>query len=244
MINSSIILPGRLCNHFFRNIFFDFISRKYNIKFEYGYYEELKKLGIFLYIDGTNKFNDSFLINDDNFMDYVNNKLILDKNFYLPDGYGFYAQTRDFVFFMKDYFNTHFNQNILNSNYFKDRYNNNNDVFVHLRIGDVPHFTPSFSYYDKCLSNINFENGYISSDTIEDDLCKKLIDKYNLKIIDKDEVETIMFGSTCKSIVLSNGTFSWLIGFLGFYSNIFYPKIKNIWHGDIFVFEEWNEVDY
>lgn len=243
-MNSTVNSQGRLCNHFIRNIFFDYVSRKYNLKFEYGYYKELKKIGIPLYIDGTNIFNESFTINDDIFMNYINGNLILDKNFDLRNGCEFYAQTRDFVFFMKDYFKTYFNENILNTNYFKDRYNNNNDVFVHIRIGDMPSYTPSFSYYDECLSNINFDNGYISSDTIEDNLCKKLIDKYNLKIIDKDEVETIMFGSTCKNIVLSNGTFSWVIGFLGFYSNIFFPKIKKKWHGDIFVFEEWNEIDY
>jgi hypothetical protein len=68
--------------------------------------------------------------------------------------------------------------------------------------------------------------------------------KYNLKIIDYDEVNTVMFGSTCKYIVLSNGTFSWLIGFLAYYSNIYYPKIIHKWHGDIFIFDSWNEIEY
>jgi hypothetical protein len=52
-----------------------------------------------------------------------------------------------------------------------------------------------------------------------------------------------MFASSCKNVVLSNGTFSWLIGLLGFYSNVYYPKIKTVWHGDIFVFPDWNEID-
>ena len=67
--------------------------------------------------------------------------------------------------------------------------------------------------------------------------------KYNLKIIDYDEVNTIMFGSTCKHIVLSNGTFSWLIGFLAYYSTVYYPKIIHKWHGDIFIFDSWNEIE-
>ena len=32
-------------------------------------------------------------------------------------------------------------------------------------------------------------------------------------------------------------------GFNGFFSNVYYPKIKTIWHGDVFVFPEWNEID-
>jgi hypothetical protein len=74
-------------------------------------------------------------------------------------------------------------------------------------------------------------------------MCIALINKYKLKIIKDTEVKTIMFGSTCKNIILSNGTFSWLVGLLGFYSNIYYPQIKNKWHGDIFVFPEWKLID-
>ena len=53
-----------------------------------------------------------------------------------------------------------------------------------------------------------------------------------------------MFASTCKNVILSSGTFSWLIGLLSYYSNIYYPKIYVKWHGDIFVFSEWTEVAY
>ena len=47
---------------------------------------------------------------------------------------------------------------------------------------------------------------------------------------------TIQFGSTCKHILLSHGTFSAMIGYLAFYSkNIYYPNIKPKWgHLEIF----------
>jgi len=99
-----------------------------------------------------------------------------------------------------------------------------------------------FEYYDKVLQKISFTNGYISSDTIHHEICIKLIEKYNLHIISKDEVATIQFGSTCKYIVLSSGTFSWLIGLFGFYSQIYYPEEYKKWHGDIFVFDDWNKI--
>lgn len=61
-----------------------------------------------------------------------------------------------------------------------------------------------------------------------------------------NEIDTIMFGSTCKNIILSNGTFSWMIGVFGYHSTIYYPdpKLKECWHGDIFVFDDWNKVQY
>jgi hypothetical protein len=52
-----------------------------------------------------------------------------------------------------------------------------------------------------------------------------------------------MFGSTCKNIILSGGTFSWLIGFLSpNNSNVFYPDIKKRWYGDIFNFKNWKKI--
>jgi hypothetical protein len=58
------------------------------------------------------------------------------------------------------------------------------------------------------------------------------------------EVDTIMFGSTCNNIILSGGTFSWLIGFLAFFSkNIFYPKMQEKWYDiNIFDFENWKSI--
>lgn len=134
--------------------------------------------------------------------------------------------------------------NIINKNIFKSRYQNNNDVFIHVRLGDIINLNAGLSYYEKVLNNMKFDNGYISSDSINHKICNTLIKKYNLKIINKNIIETIMFASTCHNVILSNGTFSWLIGLLSFYSNIYYPKIKVMWHGNIFVFDDWNEIDY
>jgi hypothetical protein len=95
------------------------------------------------------------------------------------------------------------------------------------------------------MKNINYENAYISSDEIENAICQELIYKYKMIVLDKNEIVTIMFGSTCKYMVLSGGAFSWLIGFLGFFSkDIYYPCNKNTWYGDIFVFNKWNGIGF
>jgi hypothetical protein len=61
-------------------------------------------------------------------------------------------------------------------------------------------------------------------------------------VLDINEVDTIKFASTCKYIILSNGTFSWMIGVFAFFSDIYYPIMKKKWNGDIFVFEDWKGI--
>ena len=73
---------------------------------------------------------------------------------------------------------------------------------------------------------------YIGSDNLNDDLIKKIKALYtNIILVDKNPIETIQFGSTCKNIILSHGSFSALIGYLGFFSNVYFmnTKPKNNW---------------
>jgi len=245
-INTSFFHRGRLGNLFFVNMALHFIAKKNNLHVGYQENKKLKQLGIELFI-GKKTYNneDTIALSDDNFFSIITGEPI-NKNVSIVNDV--WCQTNDF----SNYLRTHFDEEqnklaIINNNLYKERYNNNNDVFIHLRLGDsirIPGACPTYNYYEKILSSLTFDNGYISSDSIDYYLCKKLINKYNLKVINYDEVNTIMFGSTCKHIILSSGTFSWLIGFFGFYSEIYYPKIVNKWHGDIFVFKSWNEIEY
>jgi len=259
-VNSTYETGSRLGNMFIRNIISSKIALKNNLKFFYDRYNEFEKLGIsdLFYKEGTNTYDEILLITDkiiDNvlfndlfFEKYVKNKNILFRmTDYNPfDIWDFtYAQTRKISIYVKDQiFN---NKNIIiEKNPYKERFNKNNDVFVHVRMGDLIHppLFAKYEYYDKALSQISFEKGYISSDTIDHEICQKLIDKYNLQKYHSNEIETIHFASTCKNLVLSNGTFSWMIGIFGFFSNVYYPKTKIRWHGDIYVIPEWKEIDY
>jgi hypothetical protein len=244
IINTTVGTPGRFGNHFFRNLLCHFLAIKNNIKFTYSYLNEFSELGIDLYKDGINNYSESIDINEDNFFYFIEKAEPFYKNIRFDDLIYIYAQTKEFSLYIKKFIYTNEQkQKIINKNLFKERYNNNNDVFLHIRMGDVVHHNPGFNYYDSVLSKLTFETGYISSDLLEHPMCIFLINKYKLKSVSENEVNTIMYASTCKHIILSNGTFSWLIGIFGFYSDVYYPKMKTCWHGDIFVFSDWNEID-
>jgi hypothetical protein len=242
--NTSYFHRGRLGNLFFVNMALHFISKKNNLYVEYQFHEKFKKLGVKLFT-GEKMYNETIKLSDNNFFEIVSGESI-NKNVSIVND--MWCQTCEFSHYLKSYFDEDEQKNhIIKNNIYKERYNTNNDVFVHIRLGDIIEhieWCQTFEYYDKILANIKFDNGYISSDSIDYYICKKLIKKYNLQIINTDEISTIMFGSTCKYIVLSGGTFSWIIGFLAYYSEVYYPKIIHKWHGDIFVFKTWNEIEY
>lgn len=244
-IIASHLYWGKLGNLFFINMALHFISIKNNLHVEYQFYDKLKKLGIDLFI-GKNKYPSeiSVSLSDDNFYDLIIGEVI-NKNVSIVNNLS--CQTSEFALFLRKYYDQELHKNnIINCNKFKERYNNNNDIFIHVRLGDISNsiYIQTIDYYDKILRELTFNNGYISSDSIDNIICKVLIIKYKLTVINYNDVETIMFATTCKNVILSTGTFSWLIGFLAYYSNIFFPKIIHKCHGDIFIFKNWKQIDW
>ena len=142
--------------------------------------------------------------------------------------------------------------NIIQRNKYKERYNNNNDCYMHVRLTDAVQYNPGSKYYIKALSNIDFDTLYISTDDFKNPIIKDIIASFypnkNVTLVNIDYLETIQFASTCKYIVLSHGTYSAIIGYLAFNSaSVFYPEYEknNMWHGDIFSIDGWNKItDY
>ena len=130
----------------------------------------------------------------------------------------------------------------------KDNYEKHKELcFVDTDIVFVKNPLPHISNQDVVLFQCDVPGSTICSGFMvfnDTEVCKKLIEKYKMEIISKDSIETIQFATTCKTIILSSGTYSWMIGILSFFSTIYYPKIKKIWHGNIFVFPDWNEIKW
>lgn len=241
-INNTNDHRARFGNLFFINMCLHLFSIKYNLKSSYKYENYFKQLGITFY-KGNKIYNKNYLLTDFNFVKLLESDAT-PKNIIINNDVWFH--TRRFCEIMREYFlRNNLFEKVLNKNYFKHRYNNNNDLFIHVRLGDVSSKTDHlYDYYFKTIKFMKFNQGYISSDDINHELCKSLIKKFNLFIINSSEVETIMFGSTCNNIVLSGGTFSWLIGFLAIKSEyIYYPLLKQRWYGDIFSFSNWKGIN-
>ena len=245
--NDNSQAPGRFANHFIRDLASSFIAKNNNIKFFYGQYKDkIQKLGINLF-EGGERYNQNIILDDNTFFKYINSGEKLEKNFSL---FSSYCQSKEFANYVFNYLNEKENKdNIIKNNIYNERYNNNNDVFIHIRLGDVLRIQEgnhTFEYFDNILKNLEFDKGYISSDSINHNICQRLIQKYSLEIFNKGEVETIMFGSTCKNVILSAGTFSWMIGVFSFYSNVYYKLCKNKWSlgysNEIFDIPSWIKI--
>ena len=240
---------GRFANQFIRAMAAHFISENLRISAIYPFNME-SLFGIKLHNNMNNVITTNSHANikltEENFMEYIKNKNTILKDSTVLDLNHIYCQTREFALKLYEFVNqTNNKQAIISKNKYSLECNNNNNLFVHVRLGDVIDKNPGLNYYKKVLSSINFNTGYIASDTINHPICRQLINDFKLIPLSLNEIDTIHFGSMCKHIVLSNGTFSWLIGLLGFSSDVYWPEIKKVWHGDIFdCMPNWKKVCY
>lgn len=273
IIRADTTTNGRYANQFIRAMAAHFISENLGAQPLYPPIN-LARLGIQLYKPSTLPSTlpgDTQIVSleETNFMDFmVNSHMPCDnqeigENSEQTSGPGtavkpnkildlnhIYCQTPEHALKIKDFlYLPEVLGGIKSANLHQERYAANNDVFIHVRLGDVPFYNPGFAYYDRVLSGLEFTTGYITSDTINHPICLALIRKYRLQIINPHaQIEDIIqLGSTCKHIILSAGTFSWLIGMLGFHSQIYYPDPaqKRRWHGCIFeCMPSWTKISY
>jgi len=235
---------GRLCNQIIRNLCVSLIAKKHNLFVQYSEYDNITSIGIELFI-GEKTYKETIILNDDNYFDILNSKCLL----YNLDPNLNYFQTYKITNFLFNYLNSeNVMTNIIHKNPFNYRYNNNNDCFIHIRLTDAAQHCPDHKYFANIINTLNYNNIYIATDDNTHEIINQLkLDFSSIIIINYNEVETIQFGSTCKNIILSHGTFSAMIGYLGFYSNIYYRHIdkNNLWHGDIFSInnDRWRKIN-
>ena len=214
-----------------------FLASVNDIAIEYPRIDEIRSLGIPLFTEGNTHYSESLNLTDENINDILQNP-VLNKSITV-DGPLDYMQTPDVAMFIKQLINKSITESITESTII------NNNLFVHVRLGDLleHNLNQSFRYYNNVISRIPFDKGYISSDSINHKICRNLIKRYNLIVYSSSETETIKFGSSCQHIVLSLGTFSWFIGAFSLGKNVYYPQPLKKWHGDIFIFPEWNKIN-
>jgi len=237
---------GRFGNRIIGNLALHFLSQKYQIPVNYTYEQQCNELGITFYkCDGRIIQNPvSLVLTDTTFMDFIKHDISGDPVFTIEHTC---FQTREFALYLADYFaKPEIRSAIRAANPFREQYTTNRNVFVHVRLGDkMGQNISSKEYFTKALQSIPFKGGFIASDTPNHPIVQELLQEYNLTLVRDTEVRTIQLASTCCYQVLSQGTFSFMMGLLGFDTELVqWPQIKQPWHGDIFVFPEWKEVSW
>jgi len=239
MSKSNSTTNGRLCNQIIRNLAMSFIAEKHDLYVEYSSYDKITGMGIPLHI-GSKRFNETVVLDEQNFFDKWNETTTnLDAN-------RNYFQTNEIAHMIYNHMHSmKIQTRIMDHNPHKHRYQTNLDVFVHVRLTDAAKDNPGADYYLRALSKIPHETLYISTDDKTHEIITKIRAKYSQSVlIEYNDVETIQFASTCKNIVLSHGSFSAMIGYIAFYSTIYYPPhdINKRWYGDIFNIDGWIEI--
>ena len=232
---------GRLCNQIIRNLAMSLLAEKNNLLVYYSSKDRIDKLGINLYI-GKNIFSNTIDINNSNYISFLNKKEKIESNLNLDHDYFQSEEITDILF---NYLKNH-KENIIKVNPYNLRYNNNTDLFIHIRLSDAERWNPGINYYLETIDKINFNEIYIASDSPRHKIIKNIRKKYpNAKIIDNDEIKTIQFGSTCKNVVLSHGSYSSVIGYLSFFSEVYFPNKEPKWCPlGMFTNKNWNPVNF
>tara|TARA_A100001015_G_scaffold269402_1_gene321064 strand:- start:115 stop:966 length:852 start_codon:yes stop_codon:yes gene_type:complete len=246
---------GAFFNQVVRSYATHIIAEKYNLNIEYQNEENINKLGLILF-KGTNLYSgENINVNDYNYFEILQKEKLI-HNITTNR----YYQTKKISDTIHDYLNKEYvmNKIIANNWFYKNRYNRNNDCFIHIRLGDVANWNPGFNYYDSILSSIDYTNIFIATDSPEHQIIKDLKNKYKKIILFGDDIDIntnityqmfikklnnkdnnitydtffdklidiIKFGSTCKYVILSYGTFSAMIGYFSFYSQVYYKKFS------------------
>jgi len=236
---------GRLCNQIFRNLAVSLVAEKHNLFVNYAEHNRCRQLGLELFAGG-NKYTETIMLTDDNYSIILNTPHLL---FNLNPIYS-YFQTREISRYIYNRLRDESTKaRIMSVNPFRHRYNTNNDVFIHFRLGDIAAMglNPPYEYYKRALLRVpSYDMLYISTDDKEHPIIKRFMQEHpNALMIDCDEVRTIQFANTCQHVILSHGSFSAVIGFLSFFSEVYYPAyelVSKVWFGDMFSIPGWNKV--
>jgi len=223
---------GRLANNIYQFIAAYYFSLKHNLplfintqSWVVDYRDSIYNIMVSKHTISQIFENETIFINNDNFIEYYNNNNIdINKKYEFIGHYQIKEFIEPLISDIKKLFLIEYDEKI-----------NNNDVFLHYRLGDIQdtQFKLPLEYYIEALSLIDYSSGYISSDSIEHENCQFLIREFNLKPINLSPWDTILFGKNFKNIILSEGSFSSIIGVFSNANKIISNDRELKWGGNI-----------
>jgi hypothetical protein len=198
-------LHGRLGNQFFINVAASLLAEKHDLYIEYEHGEDVRPL--FPLFVGKSRHPTTMMVTDENYMDLYNRESI-ESNLSFHD----YFQSKHVTTLTHRYVQSKV----------KRPYKQNNDCFLHVRLGDVAKWNPGASHYLDILATLNVDRVYLSTDSPDHPITRQLLQ--HAKLYEGSPVDTILFASACRYVILSHGTFSGMIGYLANESTVYFVK--------------------
>lgn len=221
---------GRFGNQVIRYLATSFLAKAHNLKVEYssssGTVDRLKALGIELW-SGERAYPSTYPVTEDTYFSVLNAPhfgMNIDLN-------SQYYQTEPITNLIQTYLDSPEQKEAIRAaNPFRERYGTNEDVFVHLRLDDTQIWALPLQYYIDCIRSVSFSTLYLSTDSPDHAYLHAIKEAYpSAVLLSYDEVKTMQFGSTCKTVILSHGSFSAVIGYLSFDSTVYYRNAPVPW---------------
>ena len=138
-------------------------------------------------------------------------------------------------------------------------------IYIHVRLTDVASLNPGIQYYEKaimqCLDDIALHQAdqaandeeektrhfFLASDDFANPLIMQLanfiLSRHHIRkkevyyLHSLNEIQTLQFGSICRYLILSHGSFSAITGYMAFFAKaVYYPSntyASRIWFGDM-----------
>ncbi len=215
---------GRLGNQIIRSVALSLLAEKHNLYVEYFNYHIISDvLGIRLF-SGENKFTDTRKIFDEDFFELLECNGPLRYNL---DPNNDWFQSEEVTNAIYTHLHTDPQKaDIMGRNPFGTRYNNNNDLYIHVRLGDLAQYNPGVDYYLDIIKRVHHSTLYLSSDDASHTVVTTIQSLYPAaQLVERSPAETIQFASTCKHVALTFGSFSAVIGYLAFFSDVYYTSI-------------------
>jgi hypothetical protein len=240
-MTSTTTENGRLGNQIFRNIAVSMIAKKHNLKVDYANYQKIsEQLGIPLF-SGSKVHNEYIMLDDDNFFEVLSYPtMYFTYNLYADEAF---FQTKDISQTIYGYLRHRLAKTqIMRCNPFSARYEQNQDIYIHIRLTDLINHTPGYEYFANLVRKIPHEQLYISTDEETHSIITQMKQTFpKMIILQMDEIQTMQFASTCRHVILSHSTFSAIIGYIAYYSTVYYPSYQpgKTWCGDIFRIFDW-----
>ena len=230
---------GRLGNQLIRNLAVSMIAEKFDLKVFYSSPDLMKQLGIPLF-SGSQTYTSTKVVTDKNYFTIYHSYQI---DYNLDPNDAFFQNKKIIRLFYQYLQNQKYS--IIEKNPYQERYISNKDIFIHIRLCDVAHYTPGLNYYVKTIQRLSYDTIYVSTDERQHELITQLSAMFPIQIFDENEIKTIQFASTCKYLILSHGSFSAVIGYLSFFSEVYFPEHTSgkIWYGDVCCIPSWKKMD-